>query len=110
MSLGLPPSALTTLPVIVSLIGIAAGLIVVGGMLGAHRLPGSTAVFLASTVLTSVTGLLLPFSGRLPTHEFAILSLVVLALLAHLGALAVRWFHPARPIGGAGAAPASRPL
>jgi len=80
MILGLSLSAFTTLHVSVSLVAIAAGLIVVGGMLGARRLPGTTAVFLATSVLTSVTGLLFPFSGLLPSHVFAIVSLVVLAL------------------------------
>lgn len=95
MIFGLSLSAFTTLQVIVSLLAIAAGLSVVGGTLGARRLPGTSAVFLAGTVLTSVTGLLSPFSGRLPAPVLAILSLVVLALLL--------------PIGGVGAAPASRP-
>ena len=80
MIVGLTLSAFTTLHVIVSLIAIAAGAIVVLGMLGARRLPGTTAVFLATTILTSVTGLLFPFAGLLPSHVFAILSLVVLAL------------------------------
>lgn len=80
MIIGLSLSAFTTLHVIVSLIAIAAGFIVLLGMLGAHRLAGTTAIFLATTVLTSVTGLLFPFSSLLPSHAFAILSLVVLAL------------------------------
>jgi hypothetical protein len=80
MIIGLSPSAFTTLHVIVSLIAIAAGFIVLLGMLGARRLPGMTAIFLATTVLTSVTGLLFPYSRLLPSHVFAILSLVVLAL------------------------------
>src|SRR5262245_35476162 len=80
MILGLSLSAFTTLHVIVSLLAIAAGFIVVIGMLGGRRLPGTTAFFLATTVLTSLTGLLFPFSGLLPSHAFAILSLLVLAL------------------------------
>ena len=80
MILGLSLSVFTTLHVSVSLVAIAAGFIVVGGMLGARRLPGTSAVFLATSVLTSVTGLLFPFSGLLPSHVFAIVSLVVLAL------------------------------
>jgi hypothetical protein len=40
MILGLSFSAFTTLHVVVSLIGIAAGLIVLAGMIGGRRLPG----------------------------------------------------------------------
>jgi len=69
-----------TLHVVVSLIGIASGFVVLFGMLGARRLPGWTALFLATTVLTSVTGFLLPAEHFLPSHAVGIISLVVLAL------------------------------
>jgi hypothetical protein len=49
-------------------------------MLGSKRLPGWTALFLATTVLTSVTGFLFPFERLLPSHVFGIISLVVLAI------------------------------
>ena len=80
MILGLSLSAFTTLHVILSLIGILAGVVVVVGMLAAKPLPGWTAVFLASTVLTSVTGFLFPFSALLPSHVVGIISLVVLTI------------------------------
>jgi hypothetical protein len=80
MIIGLSLSAFTTLHVVLSLIGILAGIVVLLGMLGARRLPGWTALFLLTTILTSVTGLLFPFSGLLPSHVLAIISLVVLAL------------------------------
>jgi hypothetical protein len=80
MIIGLSLSAFTTLHVVLSLIGILAGIVVVLGMLGARRLPGWTALFLLTTILTSVTGLLFPFSGLLPSHVLAIISLVVLVL------------------------------
>jgi hypothetical protein len=79
MMLGLSLSAFTTLHVILSLIGIVAGLVVALGMLGGRRLPVLTAVFLITTVLTSVTGFLFPFHRLLPSHVFGIISLVVLA-------------------------------
>jgi hypothetical protein len=66
--------------VIVSLIGIVSGLIVLLGMLGARRMAGLTAAFLATTVLTSVTGFFLPAAHLLPSHVVGILSLVVLAI------------------------------
>jgi hypothetical protein len=76
--------AFTTLHVVISLIGIAAGAVVVFGMFSSNRMPGWTAVFLATTILTSVTGFLFPFTKLLPSHIVGIISLVILgiALLA----------------------------
>jgi len=74
----------TIVHVIISLIGIGAGLVVVFGMLTAKRLDGWTAVFLASTLLTSLTGFGFPFEHLLPSHVVGLLSIVVLwvAILA----------------------------
>jgi hypothetical protein len=80
MILGLSLSAFTSLHVILSLIGILTGVVVVLGMLTAKPLPGWTAVFLASTILTSATGFLFPFSGLLPSHVVGIISLGVLVI------------------------------
>jgi hypothetical protein len=79
MILGMSFSAFTTLHVIISLIGIVTGIVVVLGMLGGRKLSGWTAIFLATTVLTSATGFLFPFTKLLPSHVVGILSLVVLA-------------------------------
>jgi hypothetical protein len=68
--LGMSLSTFTTVHVIISLVGIGSGLIVIFGMLSAKRLNGWTALFLLTTVLTSVTGFGFPF----------IISLVVLAI------------------------------
>jgi hypothetical protein len=73
-------SAFTTLHVVLSLIGIVAGVVVLFGMLGARRLSVLTAIFLLTTVLTSVTGFLFPFHKLLPSHVFGIISLIVLGL------------------------------
>jgi hypothetical protein len=78
MMLGLSLSVFTTLHVILSLIGIVTGIVVALGLLGSKRLPVLTAVFLLTTVLTSVTGFLFPFHRLLPSHVFGIISLVVL--------------------------------
>jgi hypothetical protein len=66
--------------VIISLIGIVSGIIVMFGMLGSSRMPGLTAIFLLSTILTSATGFLFPFTQLLPSHMIGILSLVLLAI------------------------------
>ena len=78
--LGLSFSAFTTLHVVISLIGIATGLVVLWGMLNGRDVGGLTALFLASTVLTSVTGFMFPFNQLLPSHFVGGISLVVLAI------------------------------
>jgi hypothetical protein len=65
---------------VISLIGIGSGLVVVYGFLTAKRLDIWTAVFLATTILTSVTGFLFPFEGFTPAHAVGIISLLVLAV------------------------------
>jgi hypothetical protein len=66
--------------VVLSLVGIASGLIVVYGLVAGKRFDGWTAIFLIFTVLTSVTGFLFPFTHLLPSHVVGILSLLVLAV------------------------------
>jgi len=78
MILGMTP--FTFFHVLLSLIGIASGLLVLGGLLSARRMPGWTAIFLLTTVLTSATGFLFPFVKFLPSHAVGVLSLIVLAL------------------------------
>jgi len=78
MIFGMTP--FTSVHVLLSLIGILSGFVVVFGLFAAKRLNGWTATFLASTVLTSVTGFLFPFHRFLPSHAVGIVSLVVLAL------------------------------
>jgi hypothetical protein len=73
-------SPFTKLHVVISLIGIVSGLVVMSGLLVSRRLNGWTALFLISTVLTSVTGLLFPFNGVTPGIVLAIISLVLLAV------------------------------
>jgi hypothetical protein len=78
MILGMSTAAFTLLHVLISLVGIAAGLVVVFGMLSGKRLPGWTAVFLVTTVLTSVTGFFFHSAKFGPPHVVGIISLVVL--------------------------------
>ena len=62
-----------------SLIGIASGFVVVYGMMTGSPFPGWTALFLATTILTSVTGFPLPPYGFDPPRAIGVLSLVLLA-------------------------------
>jgi len=83
MILGMSLSTFVTLHVIISLIGIVAGIIVMFGMLGSNRMPGLTAIFLLFTILTSATGFLIPplvSEKLLPSHIIGALSLVLLAV------------------------------
>jgi hypothetical protein len=80
MVLGMSSSAFTTLHVVISLIGIVAGIVVMFGMLGSNPMPGLTAIFLLFTILTSVTGFLFPFNGVTPGDVVGALSLVLLAI------------------------------
>lgn len=70
----------TLLHVAISLIGIVSGFVVVFGMIGGKRLDGWTALFLTTTVLTSVTGFLFPFHKLMPSHIVGSISLLVLAV------------------------------
>ena len=80
MILGMTTATYTLLHVLVSLVGIGSGLVVLGGLLAGKRLDGWTALFLATTVATSVTGFGFPFHHLLPSHIVGIISLVVLAI------------------------------
>lgn len=84
MILGLTPEAFLLLHVVISMIGIFAGFIVMGGMYASHKLPTWTAIFLFTTILTSATGFLFPITIFTPALAVGILSLVILlvALLA----------------------------
>src|ERR1700712_172522 len=83
MILGMSLATFVQVHVIISLIGIVAGIIVMFGMLGSKRMPGLTAIFLLTTILTSATGFLIPpllFDKTLPSHIVGLLSLVLLAI------------------------------
>lgn len=73
-------SAFTKLHVVISLVGILSGLVVMFGLLVGQKLNRWTAVFLISTVATSVTGFFFPFHGVTPAIVVGIISLVVLAV------------------------------
>jgi hypothetical protein len=80
MVLGMSLATFTLLHVLISLVGIVAGLIAMVGLLKSNSMPGWTAVFLLTTILTSVTGFFFPVDKLLPSHVIGILSLVLLAI------------------------------
>jgi hypothetical protein len=76
-------STLVLVHVVISLIGIVAGLVVMFAMLDSNRMSGLTSIFLITTILTSATGLIIPplISDKfLPSQAISILSLVLLAI------------------------------
>jgi hypothetical protein len=92
MIFGMSVAAFTQLHVIISLVAIISGIIVALAMLGARLMPGMTALFLVTTVATSVTGFMFdtPIDaprviGSLdPAKIIGVISLIflILAILA----------------------------
>ena len=80
MILGMTTATFTTVHVVLSLIGIAAGLLALYGLLHGKLWAGWTHLFLLTTVLTSLTGYLFPVQHVMPSHIVGAISLVALAL------------------------------
>jgi hypothetical protein len=80
MVLGMSLQTFTLVHVLISLAGIASGLVVMYGFLTNKRLNSWTAVFLTTTALTSLTGFLFPYKGATPALTLGVISLVVLAI------------------------------
>lgn len=70
----------TLLHVALSLVGILAGAVVMLGMLQARRLPRWTALFLSTTLATTLTGFMFPFNGFTPALGVGVVSMIVLAI------------------------------
>ena len=98
MTWGIPTHLFLQIHVALSLIALVAGLIVLFGLLKGRAYGGWTALFLATTILTSITGFPLPPFGFDPPRAVGILSLLLLAVavagyyLFHLAG-AWRWIY-----------------
>jgi hypothetical protein len=98
MTWGIPTHLFLQIHVALSLIALVAGLIVLYGLLKGRAFGGWTALFLLTTILTSVTGFPLPPFGFDPPRAVGILSLVLLVVavasyyLFHLAG-AWRWIY-----------------
>jgi hypothetical protein len=66
--------------VLLSLIGMVSGLVVLYGLLAGRPFGGWTALFLATTILTSLTGFPLAPFGFDPARAIGVISLVLLAV------------------------------
>ena len=80
MILGLSTAAFTLLHVILSLVGIGAGWIAIFALIFGRLMPRWTALFLAATILTSLTGFLFPNRTVTPGIVLGILSMIALLL------------------------------
>ncbi len=89
MLFGMSLATYTLVHVVLSLVGIGSGLVVLFGLLKRKLLRGWTGLFLATTILTSVTGFGFPVEHFLPSHGVGIISLVALAIAI----LALYSFH-----------------
>lgn len=72
-------TTLSSIHVAISRVGIGSGFVVLFGLLTGRRLNGWTALFLTTTVATSVTGFFFPFQKFTPAHGVGVVSLVALA-------------------------------
>lgn len=87
-------NAFTLFHVVISVLGVIAGLVVAGALIAGTALEGWTLFFLVTTILTSVTGFGFPAASLLPSHIVGGISLVVLAACAtarYVKHLAGRW-------------------
>ena len=94
MILGLSIPVFLTLHVTLSLVGIVSGLAAAAALLRGRYPVAVTAIFLATTILTSATGFPLPPYGFDPPRVVGTLSLVLLALAVaglYVFKLAGRW-------------------
>ena len=74
------PTTLVGFHTWLSLIALAAGVVVIIALIRGRAMPAWTAVFLLTAVATSATGFALPFERVLPSHIVGGIALVVLAV------------------------------
>jgi hypothetical protein len=80
MILGLSIPQFTTLHVLISFVGIIAGLVAIPALARGRVLPRTNAIFLWFTLLTSLTGFLFPIVAFTPALGTGIVSTLVLAI------------------------------
>lgn len=79
-------SSLVVIHVLISLVAIVTGILVMFKMLASDRVSRLTATFLATTILTNVTGFFIPpllADKFLPSHAIGLLSLILLAVAGY---------------------------
>jgi hypothetical protein len=89
MILGISSSAFTVLHVVLSLVGIGAGMVVLRGLVANRLYTRLNLIFLVTTALTDLTGFAFPNSHITPAIVLGILSSIALAIAS----AAIYWFH-----------------
>jgi hypothetical protein len=92
MILGMSP--MVFIHVVISLVAIVAGVVAVAAMFKADRAPKWTAAFLGLTVLTNLSGFILPADKFLPSHATGIVcmaTLIVALYALYVKKLSGRW-------------------
>ena len=72
----------TLIHTVLSMVGIFAGLVVVGGLMAGKQFGGWIATFLVTTFLANLTGFGFPFVVLMPSHILGGLSLVIIPITA----------------------------
>ncbi len=80
MTWGIPTATYLQIHVVLSLIGMVSGLVVLYGLISGKPSGAWTAVFLITTVLTSITGFPLPPFGFDPPRAVGVISLILLTV------------------------------
>lgn len=94
MILGMSVAMAVTVHTVISVVALLAGLVVAGGLVGARALPGWTALFLLTTLVTDVSGYFLPADRILPSHivgGVSIAAVLVAAFAYYVRGLAGGW-------------------
>ena len=82
MIIGMSISAFTQFHVLLSLLGIAAGLVAVAALCAGRERAGWSALFLVTTFATSATGFLFHSNAFGPPHAVGVISIVILSIAA----------------------------
>ena len=72
--------SLTSVHVVISLLALAAGLVLLASLIAGRHEPVTAALFLATTLATSLTGFLFPSPPVTPAQVFGVISVVTLAV------------------------------
>jgi len=85
--LGMSTSTFTFVHLVLSLAAIGSGFFLVWGLLHNRRLDGWTAIFIVTSMLTSLTGFVFPFVQLRPSHVLGLssLTMLTLAIFARIG-------------------------
>ncbi|MBV9261682.1 MAG: hypothetical protein JO205_09960 [Pseudolabrys sp.] len=93
MVIGLSLAQFTFWHVMISVAGVATGLIVIGALLQSKAAPGWTVIFLLFTILTTITGFMFPLQQPFPSPAFITGVISSLLLFVALFALYAKHLH-----------------